>query len=45
MIKYGTFTQIWGYDQRVIGEKPKSTIKVWFLKSPEILTLLTGKAC
>ena len=28
IIKYGTFIQVKKYDQRVIGEKPKSTIKI-----------------
>ena len=27
MIKYGPFTQVRGYDKRVIGETPKSIIK------------------
>ena len=26
MIMYGTFIQVRGYDQRVVGETPKSTI-------------------
>ena len=37
MIKYVDFIQVRSYDKRVVGETPKSTIKVEFCRAFDII--------